>query len=297
LIRESIFKLLFPAESMKTCSLISEMGKALRKEHKAGHSIGFVPTMGALHEGHLSLVKESRKVNSITVCSIFVNPIQFTNKKDFEKYPRNLNEDLRLLQLAGCDYVFIPENKEIYPNGPPALEINFGTLDKVLEGKFRPGHFKGVAIIVKKLFEIITPDHAYFGMKDYQQLLVIRYLVSALQLPVQIHVCPTLREPDGLAMSSRNLRLTIGEREMASLIYETLCKVKEKTGHLPVKELRQWAIKKINSNPAFSVEYFEIVDKNDLHILENWKEKENALACAAVFLGDVRLIDNMELFS
>ena len=282
---------------MKTCSLISEMVKAVQKEHKAGYSIGFVPTMGALHEGHLSLVQESRKANDITVCSIFVNPIQFNNKKDLEKYPRNLKEDLRLLQSAGCDYVFIPEDKEIYPEGTPNLEINFGTLDKVLEGKFRPGHFKGVAIIVKKLFEIITPDNAYFGKKDYQQLLIIRYLVSVLQLPVHIHACSTFREPDGLAMSSRNLQLTIGERKMASLIYQTLCKVKEKAGHLPVKDLRRWAIKKISSNSAFNVEYFEIVDKNDLHILENWKEKENALACTAVFLGDVRLIDNIELFS
>ncbi len=281
---------------MKTCSLISEMVKAMRKEHKAGRSIGFVPTMGALHDGHLSLIQESRKANDITVCSIFVNPIQFNNKKDLEKYPRNLKEDLRMLQSAGCDYVFIPENEEIYPDGTPNLEINFGTLDKVLEGKFRPGHFKGVAIIVKKLFEIITPDNAYFGKKDYQQLLIIRRLVSMLQLPVQIHACSTLREPDGLAMSSRNLQLTIGEREMASLIYQTLCKVKEKAGHLPVKDLRRWAIKKISSNSAFNVEYFEIVDKNDLHILENWKEKEKALACTAVFLGDVRLIDNMELF-
>jgi pantoate--beta-alanine ligase len=282
---------------MKAYSLVSEMVKAMNKEHKAGHSIGFVPTMGALHEGHLSLVEESRKANDITVCSIFVNPIQFNNKKDLEKYPRNLKEDLDLLQSAGCDYVFTPGEKEIYPDGSPELEMNFGTLDKVLEGKFRPGHFKGVAIIVKKLFEIITPDHAYFGKKDYQQLLVIRHLVSTLRLLVKIHACPTFREPDGLAMSSRNLRLTIGEREMASMIYKTLCKVKQKAGHIPVKELRQWAIKKINSNPAFSVEYFEIVDKYDLHILESWKEKENALACTAVFLGDVRLIDNMELFS
>jgi len=282
---------------MKTCSLISEMVKAMQKERKAGKTIGFIPTMGALHEGHLSLVEESRKANDITVCSIFVNPFQFNNKQDLEKYPRNLNADRSLLLAAGCDYVFIPEDKEIYPDGMPSLDINFGTLDKVLEGKFRPGHFKGVAIIVKKLFEIISPDNAYFGKKDYQQLLVIRYLVSVFQLPVKIHACPTFREADGLAMSSRNLRLTIGEREMAPLIYQTLCKAKEKAGHLPVKDLRKWAIKKINSNPAFKVEYFEIVDKINLHILESWKEKENALACTAVFLGDVRLIDNIELFS
>jgi pantoate--beta-alanine ligase len=282
---------------MKTFSLVSGMVKAVHEEQQAGHSIGFVPTMGALHKGHISLIEESRRENDITVCSIFVNPIQFNNPQDLEKYPRNLKEDLRLLDTAGCDYVFTPSVHEIYPEGTPGLEINFGTLDKLLEGKFRTGHFKGVAIIVKKLFEIITPDRAYFGKKDYQQLLVIRHLVSTLKLPVKIQACPTFREPDGLAMSSRNLRLTIGEREMASLIYETLCKVKEKAGHSTVKELRQWAIKKINANPAFNVEYFEIVDKNDLHILESWKEKENSLACIAVFLGDVRLIDNMELFS
>jgi pantoate--beta-alanine ligase len=282
---------------MKICSLISEMVKAMEMEHQAGHSVGFVPTMGALHEGHLSLIHESGKGNDITVCSIFVNPIQFNNKKDLDKYPRNLKEDLRLLQSAGCDYVFIPGDKEIYPAGTPELDIHFGTLDKVLEGKFRPGHFKGVAIIVKKLFEIVTPGHAYFGKKDYQQLQIIRRMVSILNLPVQIHACPTVREADGLAMSSRNLRLTIGEREMASLIYQTLCKAKEKARQLPVKAIRQWAIKKISSNPAFIVEYFEIVDKNDFHLLTSWKEKENALACTAVLLGDVRLIDNIELFS
>lgn len=281
---------------MKSFSLISEMVNAIRQERKAGHTIGFVPTMGALHEGHLSLIKESVRENDVTVCSIFVNPIQFNNKEDLEKYSRNPDEDLRLLRQGGCDYVFIPENKEIYPEGTPELDVNFGSLDKVLEGKFRPGHFRGVAIIVQRLFEIITPDNAYFGMKDYQQLLVIRHLVSILGIPVKIHACPTLREHDGLAMSSRNLRLTIGEREMASLIFQTLQKSKEKVGKIPVKQLREWAIKKINSNPAFRVEYFEIVDKNDLHILESWKEKENAIACTAVFLGDVRLIDNMELF-
>jgi pantoate--beta-alanine ligase len=295
--RGSHITLLILQSSMKKVVFINEMVKAMKREHKAGHSIGFVPTMGALHDGHISLISESKKENDITVCSIFVNPIQFNNKQDLEKYPRNLDEDLKMLQSSGCDYVFIPETEEIYPNGNPDIKIDFGTLDKVLEGKFRPGHFKGVAIIVKRLFEIVTPDHAYFGKKDYQQLLIIRHLVSTFKLTVKIHACPIIREHDGLAMSSRNLRLTIGERQIASKIYEILCSVKEKAGHLPVKELQGWAVKKINSDPAFSVEYFEIVDKNDLHILENWKEIENALACAAVFLGDVRLIDNMELFS
>jgi pantoate--beta-alanine ligase len=282
---------------MKTFSTIHELRTALDEERKTGKRVGFVPTMGALHAGHLSLIDESRKNNEITVCSIFVNPIQFNNKQDLEKYPRNLNDDLALLDAAHCHFVFTPDEEEIYRDGIPELDVKFGPIDKVLEGKYRPGHFKGVAIVVKKLFDIVQPDNAYFGKKDYQQLLVIRKLVESLKLPVQIHACPTFRESDGLAMSSRNLRLTIGEREMAPLIYQILVRVKEKAGQLPVKELRHWAIKKINANPAFSVEYFEIVDRNDLHIIESWKEKQNAIACTAVFLGDVRLIDNMELFS
>jgi len=281
---------------MKTYSLTNELVKALQNNRDAGKSIGFVPTMGALHEGHLSLIEESKKHNDITVCSIFVNPIQFNKKEDLEKYPRNLNEDLQLLRSVDCNFVFIPTEEEIYPDGIPELNIDFGDLDRVLEGKYRPGHFKGVAIVVKQLFEIMDPDNAYFGRKDYQQLLIIRRLVSLLQLRVKIHSCPTVREPDGLAMSSRNLHLTIGEREAAPKIYDTLCKAREKAGHMPVKELKQWAIRKINSNPMFRVEYFEIVDKNDLHTIRSWKEKDQSIVCTAVFLEDVRLIDNIELF-
>jgi pantoate--beta-alanine ligase len=281
---------------MKTYSLTHELMKALQKERDSGRTIGFVPTMGALHEGHLSLLEESKRNNDITVCSIFVNPIQFNKKQDLEKYPRNLNEDLRILQSVDCNYLFIPTEEEIYPDGYPELNIDFGDLDRLLEGRYRPGHFKGVAIVVRRLFEIVNPDNSYFGKKDYQQLLVIRFLVGKLRLRPVIHSCPTVREPDGLAMSSRNLRLTIGEREVASRIYNTLCEVKEKAGQMPVKELNTWAICRINSNPFFRVEYFEIVDKNSLHPIRSWKERDRAIACTAVFLGDVRLIDNMELF-
>jgi pantoate--beta-alanine ligase len=282
---------------MKTYSRVDELQKVLQEEQRTGHSVGFVPTMGALHEGHLSLIAASRKENEITVCSIFVNPLQFNNPQDLEKYPQNLNEDLRMLQSAGCNYVFTPDIQDIYPNGVPKLDVNFGKLAEVLEGKFRPGHFKGVAIVVKRLFEIVNPNNAYFGKKDYQQLLIIRQLVSMLQLQVTIQACPILRDPDGLAMSSRNLRLTIGERQQAPLIYQTLCQVIEKAGHLSVEDSQKWAITKINSNREFKVEYFVIVDKHDLHPLENWKNKENAIVLTAVFLGEVRLIDNMELFS
>ena len=254
--------------------------------------------MGALHEGHLSLIRKSTTENDYTVCSIFVNPVQFNNPADLEKYPRSQREDISLLESAGCDLVLLPEVKEMYPGGTiVSPDVDFGLLDKVLEGKFRPGHFKGVAVAVKRLFDLVEPRKAYFGKKDYQQLLVIRKLVRDLDLPVEIVACPTVREPDGLAMSSRNMRLTIHERKVAPLIYQVLLKVREKAGTLPVRDLANWAIKKISENPEFSVEYFEIVDSETLLTLTNWKPKEKALACTAVYLGDVRLIDNMELFS
>jgi pantoate--beta-alanine ligase len=283
---------------MKVFDKISGIGKSLKKERKAGHTIGFVPTMGALHEGHLSLVKRCLSENDIPVCSIFVNPIQFNSEEDLRKYPRNPESDLRMLENAGCGMVFIPSVREMYPEPTvTSPEVEFGMLDRVLEGKFRPGHFKGVAVVVKRLLEIVEPDRAYFGKKDYQQLLVVRKLVHDLFIPVEIVACPTIREPDGLAMSSRNLRLTIGERAMAPLIYQVLTRVKERAGRVPVRELAGWAAKKISENPVFNVEYFEIVHSETLLPLENWKEKNKALACVAAYLGDVRLIDNMELFS
>ena len=283
---------------MKSFSLIKEIQAALKKERSRSKSIGFVPTMGALHEGHLSLIRQSKEENDITVSSIFVNPIQFNNPQDLIKYPRTLKADLALLESAGCDYVFNPEVKEMYPVEPDGSPVkDFGQLEKVMEGKFRPGHFKGVAIIVKKLFDIIQPDTAYFGKKDYQQLMIIHSMVDQLKLPIEVIGCPIIREPDGLAMSSRNMQLSIGERKIAPLIFQVLTKTKQKAGNMPVKDLKSWAIKKLTAEPTFTVEYFEIVDKQTLLPLDSWKKKDNALACTAVYLGGVRLIDNIELFS
>lgn len=282
---------------MKEFERIKEIQTALVKERKRRKTIGFVPTMGALHEGHLSLLRQSKSENDVTVCSIFINPIQFNNPQDLVRYPRSVKEDLAMLKAEGCDYVFIPDIKEIYPEGEDLAPVcEFGQLDKVLEGKFRQGHFKGVSIVVKKFFDIINPDTAYFGKKDYQQLMIIRFMVDKLGLPVKIKGCPTVREPDGLAMSSRNMQLTIGERKLAPQIYKVLCKVKEKAATTSVRELNRWAVKTLSSNTAFQVEYFEIVDTLTLIPLESWKKKENALACTAVYLGGVRLIDNIELF-
>jgi pantoate--beta-alanine ligase len=282
---------------MEIFSAIRAIRKYLSKERKNGKSIGFVPTMGALHEGHISLIRRSIGENDLTVCSIFVNPIQFNNKKDLNNYPRTIANDVEMLEKTGCNIVFIPGEEEIYPNGETvSVGINLGYLDKILEGKFRPGHFRGVAIIVKKLFEIIEPGKAYFGKKDFQQLLVISALVSKYNMPVKIVPCDIIREPDGLAMSSRNLRLTAEERLIAPLIFETLSAMKEKAGTMPVKKLREWAVKKIVENPAFVVDYIEISDKDTLLPLRDWGTKEKAIVLAAVNLNDVRLIDNVEFF-
>jgi pantoate--beta-alanine ligase len=282
---------------MKLFSGIHDTREYLSNERKSGKSIGFVPTMGALHDGHLSLIRRSIHENDLTVCSVFVNPIQFNNKKDLENYPRTLDNDLKILEKAGCDVVFAPDDDEMYPKGEPgSIDIDFGYLDKILEGKFRPGHFKGVAIVVKKLLEIIEPHKAYFGKKDYQQFLVISQMVKKFDLPAEIVPCPTIREPDGLAMSSRNMRLTIGERNIAPFIYEVLSGVKDRSGSIPVKKLKEWAVKKIGKNPAFIVEYIEIADKSSLLPLENRKSKENGIVLAAVSLNEIRLIDNIEFF-
>jgi len=282
---------------MKIFSGIRDVRDYLQKEQTSGKTVGFVPTMGALHEGHLSLISRSKAENNITVCSIFVNPIQFNNKSDLEKYPRNIKEDLSILENAGCDVVFTPDEEEMYPGGiAEKLDINFGTLDKVLEGKYRPGHFNGVAIVVKRLFEIIHPQKAYFGKKDYQQLLIVRSLVTALQLPVEIIGCPIIRENDGLAMSSRNMRLSIGERQIAPRIFEILSTMREKAGSMPLKEIKKWATRKIEEHPFFRVEYLEIADAETLTPISTWKEKKNGIILVAVYLGDIRLIDNLELF-
>ena len=283
---------------MKEITKIKEAKSWLKPHLKKGLRIGFIPTMGALHEGHLRLIRQSKQENDITVCSIFVNPIQFNNPDDLEKYPRNLSLDARLLRSNGCDMLFSPEAGEMYPGGKTGSpDIEFGMLDKVMEGKFRPGHFKGVVIVVRKLFNIISPTNAYFGKKDYQQLMVITRMKEILGLPVNIIGCETVREDDGLAMSSRNLRLTIGERQVARRIFEVLCKVREKGTKTPVWELREWAIKKIQEDSKFRVEYFEIADRETLMPIENWGQKTQAVAMTAVYLGDVRLIDNVELFS
>lgn len=260
-----------------------------------GSTIGFVPTMGALHEGHLTLVRIAKKATGYVTASIFVNPIQFNNPEDLLKYPREEESDVRKLQEAGCDMVFIPSVEEMYPE-PETTVFDFGHLDKVMEGKFRPGHFNGVAIVVKKLFEIIEPHQAFFGEKDYQQLTIIQCMVSQLRMPVKIIPCETIREPDGLAMSSRNKRLTPEERAIAPVIYQILNKARALRKKRSIRQVAAWVNGEFRKVPAITLEYFEIVDARTLLPVEKWKDSDRTIGCLAAFLGKVRLIDNIKFF-
>jgi pantoate--beta-alanine ligase len=274
---------------------ISETQAAIRKQISEGKTIGFVPTMGALHEGHLTLIRQAAGENDFVVVSIFVNPIQFNNPDDLAKYPRTLEADLQKLGGTGCQLVFAPSAEEMYPE-PDLTEFNFGQLEQVMEGKFRPGHFKGVAIVVKKLFEIVAPHKAYFGEKDFQQLAIIKKLVSMLQIDLEIVPCPIVREADGLAMSSRNARLTPDERAEATVIYKALTGVKENYSWFVPGGVRQLVMGEIQESPHFRVEYADVVDAETLQPFEDWSDAEHAVVCVAAFIGKVRLIDNIILY-
>lgn len=276
---------------IQTKNTIKALQEALKKVRKEGKTVGFVPTMGALHEGHIKLVDHASEENDIVVVSIFVNPIQFNNKEDLEKYPRDVQGDINKLEKHHTNYVFAPSVNEMYPE-EVTKQYDFGALEEVMEGKFRPGHFKGVAAVVHRLFEIVHPDKAYFGEKDFQQLAIIRKLVEKENLSVKIKGIPTIRESDGLAMSSRNQRLTQEERKKAPLIYQSLLTSSEKKNKETVEDLKRYVIETLNKN-GFSVEYFEIVDSQDLQPVSNWNEADSLHGCIAAFLGNVRLIDNI----
>lgn len=271
---------------------VVELQDALAPLRKQGKTIGFVPTMGALHEGHLSLVKQCIADNDICVVSVFVNPTQFNNKEDLEKYPRNIEKDSQYLKQAGADFVFAPAVEEIYPE-PDTRQFDFGMLDKVMEGLHRPGHFNGVAQVVSRLFDIVKPDRAYFGEKDFQQLAIIRQMVKQLGLSVQIVPMPIVREASGLALSSRNERLTPAQKETAANISGTLFESREWMKTSSVSETAEKVIRQIDANEGLKVEYYEIVDGYTLQSVTDWGEAGYIVGCVAVFCGDVRLIDNI----
>jgi pantoate--beta-alanine ligase len=257
-----------------------------------GKSIGLVPTMGALHLGHMSLVEKAAAENDVVVVTIFVNPTQFNDPSDLDLYPRTLDQDLELLRQLEADLVFVPAVKEMYPDEDSQV-FDLGVLDKVMEGKHRPGHFNGVAQIVSKLFLMIRPHRAYFGQKDFQQLVVIRRLLEILDMNLTIVSCPIIRENDGLAMSSRNTRLSKEERKLAPFIYETLVHARELMDALSPSQLKEWVILQFKKQGALELEYFEIVEDKGLIPVVKWDEEVNKVACLAVLLGGVRLIDNL----
>ncbi len=274
----------------------ADISAYLLKMKAEGKTIGFIPTMGALHPGHISLLQDSKKAGAISVCSIFVNPAQFNDAKDFENYPTTIEKDIDTLEKTGCDVLFMPPVAEMYPEGVAVnktiYELDY--LETILEGKFRPGHFQGVCLVVHRLLTIIPADELYIGQKDYQQCMVIKKLVEIKDPQTTIHICPTLREKDGLAMSSRNMRLPAADRKLAVEIFKTLSFLKTniKTGEL--QTLKQSAIDNLTS-AGFKVDYIEIADADDLTIINNWDGSTRIVALVAAFLGDVRLIDNMRL--
>jgi len=277
---------------MKVIESVAGLKKERELVRKMNRNIGFVPTMGALHQGHLSLVDSAAQALDYVVVSIFVNPTQFNNPDDLLRYPRTLDADLKMLETTGCDLVFIPSEKEIYPEKDTRI-FHFGTLGTVMEGKYRPGHFNGVAQVVSRLFDIVDPQKAYFGLKDFQQLAIIKSTVKQLKLNVEIVPCPIVREPDGLAMSSRNRLLTDEQRENAPLIAQTLFEAVRRSKYESVQNIRDWVAQTIDQNPFLKTEYFEIVHEETLLPIENWEGNFNKVGCIAVHCNAIRLIDNV----
>ena len=268
----------------------------IERQKEMGKKIGFAPTMGALHPGHISLYEAARKENDLVISSIFVNPTQFNNASDLEKYPRTIEKDIEILEKSAfVDAVYIPEVTDIYPEGLKSKEYNFDGLENEMEGKFRPGHFNGVGTVVEELFRQVKPDNAYFGDKDYQQLAIIKKLVEKLNLAIKIHGVPIYREKNGLAMSSRNKRLDHEQCEAAKVIYETLVKVNDWFRIITVSEIYQRVKDIFENQRGMVLEYFEIADEATLKETDFFYKDRNYRAFIVVFVGDVRLIDNMHL--
>lgn len=286
----------FKAQSLmiKLFKTIEPLQAYLNQERVAGKTIGFVATMGALHNGHMHLVKKGKEENDILICSVFVNPTQFTNHGDLENYPRNLEEDIMILEKEECDAVFAPSVEVMYPHGMVLMDMDLDGLDKVMEGKYRPGHFQGMITIVYKLLEIVKPHRAYFGEKDFQQLAIIKFMVHEKNIPTEIVGCRIIREKDGLALSSRNIHLTKEERAKAPVIYSTLKAAVEKINLLSPLQLQQWIKEQIEKTGFFKVEYVSFINSETLKEVSDWNGTDNR-ACIAVQAAQTRLIDNIPL--
>ena len=284
---------------MQTFTTVAALTAAIQEAKKDNKTIGLVPTMGALHDGHLSLVAKAREQNDLVVVSVFVNPIQFNNQEDLAKYPRTVDADLEKLSAAGADIAFVPSVEEMYPE-PVNTVYHFGPLEEVMEGPRRPGHFSGVAVVVRRLFDLAQPDRAYFGEKDFQQIAIIRNLLEQIKYPIELVPCPIVRADDGLALSSRNMRLSPEARAVAPNIYAILCQAVEMSEFEDVESVQLWVMDTLSSfhevNPLkeglrFEPEYFEIVNDITLQPIEDWDDAQGVVGCIAVWLDGVRLID------
>ena len=277
---------------MLVVTKVADLNAALANTPKAG--VGFVPTMGALHAGHRSLVERARKENDTVVVSVFVNPTQFNDKNDLKNYPRTPEADCAILEAAGADIVFMPTVEDIYPE-PDTRQFDFGLVDKVIEGATRPGHFNGVAQVVSRLFDLIKPQRAYFGEKDFQQIAVIKAMVEQLAIDIEIVECAIVRGEDGLALSSRNKLLTPEHRKAAPHIYATIKQCAEKMTSMSPAELTAWVVATIDSNPLLKTIYFEAVDARTMQKVDKWSDSERIQGCCAVQAGEIRLIDNIKI--
>lgn len=278
---------------MKVIEGVKELQKELDSLRKLGKSIGFVPTLGALHTGHASLINVSIKKADVTVASIFVNPTQFNEKSDLKKYPRTFESDKKLLVEYHCDILFYPTVIEIYPDGTNKRpDFSLDGLDLVLEGAFRPGHFDGVVQVVKRLLDIVQPDYLMMGQKDFQQFTIVQHMIDHFAIKTELVVCPIIREDSGLAMSSRNVRLSPKERKASAAISKTLLYAKRRLKKNSVQEVKEYAVSRLNSFDGFKTEYFEIVNGKTLLAIEAYSETNYIVACVAVWVGEVRLIDN-----
>jgi pantoate--beta-alanine ligase len=272
---------------------VADLQSWIANEHAGGRSIGFAPTMGALHDGHMELIRLSRRDGHRSVASIFVNPTQFNDPRDLEKYPRTPEKDIALLHDTGCDALFMPSVEEVYPPGQElTISLDFRQLDEVMEGVFRPGHFIGMATVVHRLLDIVRPQSLYMGQKDFQQLTIVRDMIRQLHMPIELVMCPTVREADGLAMSSRNMRLSPDMRAVAPVIYQILKWARSEMEQHPASVVQAQAMERLKQ-AGLSPEYFDIVDGISLLPVEHWEDSDFVVACTAAFAGEVRLIDNL----
>ena len=280
---------------MKIFSKKKDLKDCLLAHRSDNKTVGFVPTMGALHSGHLSLIKEAQQKNDIVVVSLFVNPTQFDSAEDLKKYPKTIKNDIELLDSVSCDILFTPSVEEIYENNISSENFNFDGLEHQMEGKFRKGHFNGVGTVVKTLFKIVAPHKAYFGQKDFQQLQIIKKMVEKHSLKVEVKGCPIFRQPDGLAMSSRNVRLSKKQKAAAPFVYKVLQEVRKKFNTQSVLEITQWVESQFKNHPSLKLEYFTVADEKSLKSIETKEDFKKYRAFIAVFADEIRLIDNLQL--